>query len=63
MVDLPLAGGDLVGIEVSLLEASEPELRWGSRVAVGGAEDDLEAEMLVARPGLVALVVGGLHEQ
>ena len=57
---LPLAGANVVRIEVALLEPREPELNWGSCIAVWRAQDYLQSEVLVASTALIRFVVGRL---
>ena len=40
---LPLSRGNVLGVEISMLETSEPELDWSCRVAVWRAQYDSQS--------------------
>ena len=59
--DLPLAGSNVFGVEVSLLETREPPFHGSCGVAVSSTENDVHAKMAVASAAFVALVIRGLQ--
>ena len=61
-MDLPLAGRDIVRVEVASLQLRKPALDGSSGVAVRGAEYDLQPEVLVTSSALLALVIRSLNQ-
>ena len=62
-MDLPLARRHAGGVDVTLLELSEPAFDWSHGVRIRRRQDYLQAQVHVAGSALVGLVVGCLDER
>ena len=57
MSNLPFAGSDVVGVEIAIFQAREPAFHRSCGVAIGSTQHDVHAQVSVACPALIRLVV------